>query len=323
MKIPIKIRLLLWYINRHKGLAIYEMSPPKARYVNKKMGDKFGSQMDYPAIPMSNVIDKKIKGRDAEIPIRIYQPTNEKGLPVIMYFHGGGFVIGDLDTHDKACRRIAKDNEAIVISVDYRLAPEHKFPAGLHDCYDTTIWATQNAKEHGGDISRLIVMGDSAGGNLATAVCLMSRKLNGPRISYQVLIYPATDARLLTDSVTTYGEKYLLTKKIMQWFLNHYQSKPEDVLNPYMSMVLEEDLSNMPPAFIFTAEYDPLKDEGKIYADKLKAAGNEVIFKDYKGLIHGFLTMPKMSKLILNVYSDIKEILKPVFEKKQDSIVKS
>ena len=313
MKIPLKIRILLWIINKDKSLQIYNFSPEKARLTSSKKSADINFLLDFPAISLFHVFDKKIQGRDSEIPIRIYQSVDEENLPVIMYFHGGGFVISSVETHDKICRRIARDNRAVVISVEYRLAPEYKFPIPVHDAYDATVWATKNADIHKGDVNKLVVMGDSAGGNLATAICLMSRDLNGPKIKAQVLIYPTTDGHMSCDSIDTYGEGYLLTKKTITWFVNHYQSKKEDLDSPYLSMLLAEDLSNLPPAFVSTAEYDPLKDEGKKYAERMKEAGNKVVYKDYEGLIHGFISMPKMSAHILVAYDDIKQYLAKIF----------
>jgi len=289
MKIPIKIRLLLWLVNRDKSLQIHEMAAPKARASSEKKRAEVERFLDYPAVPLFNVFNKNISVRD-----------------------GGGFVLRGIDPHDKACRRIARDNNAVVISVGYRLAPEYKFPVPVHDCYDATVWASENADVHKGDVSRMVVMGDSAGGSLATAVCLMSRDLNGPKIIYQVLIYPCTDGTLSSASIDEYGKGYLLTRKMMEWFMDHYKSQEEDLYSPYLSMLLADDLSNQPPAFIFTAEYDPLKDEGRKYAERLKEAGNEVIYKDYGGLIHGFINMPKLSKRIPGVYDDIRQVLEKV-----------
>ena len=309
MTIPIKIRILLWLINNDKGPKIYEVSAPQARKGSAKKVQKLRTFLDYAPIQLFKVSDRNIRVRNGEIPIRIYQATDAENLPVIMFFHGGGFVLSDINSHDMVCRRIARDNKAVVISVDYRLAPEYKFPIPLHDCYDATVWASQNAAIHKGDVSRLTVMGDSAGGNLSAAVCLMARDLGGPKIKYQVLIYPCTDGSLSSDSINKYGEGYFLTKKMMVWFIEHYKSKEEDIYSPYMSPLLAKDLTNLPPAFVFTAEYDPLKDEGRQYAERLKAAGNRVIYKDYGGLIHGFINMPKMSKHILTVYDGIRDVL--------------
>lgn len=306
MKIPFKFRTLLWYLNNNPGTKIYDMPLDQARRSVTNISKRADFFIDYKAIPMHEVFDHTIQGRNGDIPIRIYRPTDQRGLPVIMFFHGGGFVLNDLDSHDKICRRIARDSTAIVIAVDYRLAPEHKFPKGVHDAYDATVWAKEHPDIHQGNVDKLIVMGDSAGGNLATVVCQIARDQKGPDIAHQVLIYPCTDGRLQTPSIEQYKDGYLLTKQIMSWFLDHYKKEEADIYHSFMSPILSEDLSNLPPAFILTAEYDPLRDEGRQYADLLKNAGNEVIHKDYGGMIHGFIGMPRLSKKVLAAYEDLK-----------------
>lgn len=305
MAIPFKIKALLWFLNRQRGPQLYELDPVAARAGAQKTMEKVGGWLDYKAIELYRVEDRSIPVRDAEVPIRIYHPSDQRDLPIIMYFHGGGFVMRSIDSHDKVCRRVCRDNQAIVISVGYRLAPEFKFPIPLYDCYDATVWAESRAADIGGDKNKLMVMGDSAGANLSTAVCLMSRDLGGPKISYQVLIYPCTDGFLSSSSIKDLGEGYFLTKLGMQWFINHYKSSDEDLKSPYLSVLLAEDLSGLPAAYVCTAEFDPLKDEGQAYADRLKEAGNDVIYKEYEGMIHGFISMPKLSKRILGAYKDI------------------
>ena len=312
MKIPFKIRVLLWLLKQNNGPELQELDPPSARRAAQATMAKVGRFIDYKAIQLDRVEDRVVPGRNNEIPIRIYRPSEKDDLPIIMYFHGGGFVMRSIESHDKVCRRICRDNKALVISVGYRLAPEYKFPVPLHDCYDATVWAAAHADSLGGDTSRLIVMGDSAGGNLATAVCLMSRDLNGPDICYQVLIYPCTDGHLSSPSIDDLGKGYYLTKEMMLWFVNHYKSSDKDLDSPYLSPLLAEDLSDLPPSFIFTAEYDPLKDEGRKYAERLKAAGNDVVFKEYGGMIHGFMSMPRLSKRILDSYQDIRRELSEI-----------
>ncbi|MEM9820565.1 MAG: alpha/beta hydrolase [Bacteroidota bacterium] len=321
MKIPFKIRLLLWWLNRQKGPQLQDLTPEQARRSIQRKSKFVEPLIDYPAIALARVFDCEVAGRDGDIPVRIYQANKGENLPIIVYIHGGGFVLRSIDSHDKVCRRLSRDNRAVVISIGYRLAPEHPFPAAVHDCYDVVKWVKEAADVHGGDTSRLVLMGDSAGGNLSTAVCLMSRDLGGPEITYQVLIYPCTDGTLSAPSIRKYGEGYLLTEKMMHWFLGHYKSKEEDIHSPYLSVLLAKDLSNLPPAFVLTAEYDPLKDEGKQYAERLMAAGNEVIYKDYGGMIHGFVSMPKMSKRVLDVYRDIQQALTPVLAKSKKQSV--
>ena len=259
---------------------------------------------------MHNAEDIEIPVRDgAQIPVRIYRPTQEKNLKTIVFYHGGGFVLRNIETHDDLCRRIATKTGALVISVGYRLAPEYKFPVPVYDCYDALLWASENCSKWDGNQDDLVVIGDSAGGNLATAVALMARDQNGPSISSQVLIYPCLDARLTYPSIDTYRDGYLLTKDMMQWFVNHYAKTPKDVLNPLMSPLLSESLANLPPAFVSTADHDPLKDEGEDYYHKLLEAGNKAIFKEYKNTIHAFANMPRITKQASVLVDDIAHFL--------------
>ncbi len=310
MKIPFKLRLFLWYLSYFTR--DYTHLPP--HIVRKKSDREFQkavNKIDFAPIEMHQVTNKEIAMRDGEmIPIRIFQPIDEEGLPLIVYFHGGGFVLRNIDSHDRVCRRIAHLNQAVVISVGYRLAPEWKFPVPCQDCYDATVWVAEHAAEIAGDLSRLVVMGDSAGGNLATVVSRWARDLNGPKITAQVLIYPTADARMGHPSMEKYAKGYLLTKDLIKWFIMHYANREADILHPDFSPLLAEDISNLPPAFIFTAEYDPLKDEAKAYAERLKAAGNKVVYKEYDGMIHAFFNLPKITKVALEAQKDIQTFLK-------------
>lgn len=314
MRIPFKLRLLLFYLNNFTKKTT-GITPEEARAIANKKSAVTNKLLDFAPIEQYKVVNRTIPMRDnAEIPIRIYQSVEGDNLPVIVYFHGGGFVLRDIDSHDRVCRRMAHLNKAIVVSVGYRLAPEFKFPTAAYDAYDSTEWVSQNANSFNGDTSRLIVAGDSAGGNLATVTCQMSKEFNGPKIAYQVLIYPCTDARLCHPSIDSLGKDYFLTKPLMQWFIGHYSVKPEDVEHPYMSPYLGKDLSGLPPAFILTAEYDPLKDEGIAYAKRMKEAGVAVKHKDYGGMIHAFINMPKITKVTLQAQDDIREAIKEVCE---------
>ncbi|MEZ4886256.1 MAG: alpha/beta hydrolase [Chitinophagales bacterium] len=309
---PLKIRLLLWWLRFTEKTPVYEMPAATARKVSREAFESAKKIIEYPPIDLFAVKNQTVKARDGfDIPIRIYQPIDADNLPLIVFYHGGGFVLRDIDSHDGACRRLARDNQAVVVSVDYRLAPEYKFPIPHQDCYDATVWASENAASIHADAKRLVVMGDSAGGNLATVVAQIARD-EGPAICYQVLIYPTTDARMNHPSINEFSEGYLLTKPLMKWFLNHYKSKDEDIYNPLMSPLLCRDLTNMPPTFIITAEFDPLKDEGIAYAHRLKQAGVEVKHSDYEGLIHAFFNMPRLHKSCLRAFEEIKEVLQPV-----------
>lgn len=307
-----KLRLLLFAQNYIEKKADFStLSAVDFRKANEKQNNKLKKLIDYPAIEMQEIKDQQIVVRDgASIPIRIYRPSDHKDRPVFVFFHGGGFVTRTIDSHDKACRRLAKVNDIIVVSVGYRLAPEFKFPIPHQDCYDATVWAAEHAKNLGGNPNKIIVGGDSAGGNLATVVALLARDLNGPKIAYQVLIYPTTDARMGFPSIDAYGKKYFLTKDMMHWFIENYCRTKEDILNPLMSPYLMENLRDLPPAFVCTAQYDPLKDEGEAYAKRLRAAGNQVVFKEYKGVIHGFFNIPKITPTeTKELHEDIKKTL--------------
>ena len=259
---------------------------------------------------MHSVNDVEIAVRDgSKIPIRIYKPSENKNLKTIVFYHGGGFVLRNIDSHDDLCRRIAEKSGALVISVGYRLAPEYKFPIPVYDCYDALVWAANNCSDLGGNPNELIVMGDSAGGNLATVTSLLARDEKGPTIAKQVLIYPCLDARLKYPSIDEFKDGHLLTKDMMNWFVNHYAKTPDDILNPLMSPLLSKNLSNLPPAFVITADHDPLKDEGQDYYNKLLSTGNKAVFKEYKNTIHAFANLPRLSKQANVLVDDIAAFL--------------
>ena len=231
--------------------------------------------------------DRSVPGPAGDIPVRIYRPTADTPLPVVVYFHGGGFVIGDIATHDTTCQRLAAGVPALVVSVDYRLAPEHRFPAAVEDCAAATAWASAHAPEFGGDPSRLAVAGDSAGGNLAAVIARRARDAGGPNIAFQLLVYPGTDMTCSLPSHTENGTGYLLDSDTMTWFLDNYLADA-DPRHPDASPLFADDLSGLPPAFVLTAEFDPLRDEGEAYAERLRAAGVAVTTSRYDGMIHGF-----------------------------------
>jgi acetyl esterase len=306
-----KLRLLLFYINFIARNRSYGNIPPyKIRQYNIEEYKKVGHFIELPPVSLHHIENREITMRDGQnIPIRIYKPSSEHHLPIIAFFHGGGFVLRDIDSHDTSCRRICKENQAIVVSVGYRLAPEFKFPIPSNDCYDATVWIANNAASLGGNAKNLIVMGDSAGGNLATVTAIQARDLSGPAIAKQVLIYPTTDARLQHPSIEKFAKGYFLTKELMQWFVNHYKQKDEDIYHPSMSPLLTEDLSNLPPTYLLTASHDPLKDEGEAYAKKLKAAGNTVYFKEFKNEVHGFMNLSNLTKGAKELDKDIKTFI--------------
>ena len=242
-------------------------------------------------------VQDRVLPTEPPVPVRVYRPEGATGpVPTVVFFHGGGFVIGDLDTHDDHARLLCRDVHAVVVSVDYRLAPEHPYPAGLQDCLAATRWAAEHVDELGGDADRLAVAGDSAGGNLSAAVCLSLRE-TGPRIAAQLLIYPAVDF----DEDGAYasrvdnGEGYFLTAEDMRWFGQQYLPEGVDRRDPLASVLHATDLAGLPPAVVGTAEYDPLRDEGEAYADALEAAGVPVVRHRFPGLIHGFFGLGALS----------------------------
>ena len=238
---------------------------------------------------VARVENRTIPGPAGEIPVRIYTPQGSGPFPALVFFHGGGWVICNLDTHDGTCRSLANGAGCVVVSVDYRLAPEHKFPAAPEDCYAATQWVAKNAAELNVDASHIAIGGDSAGGNLTAVVAQMARDQGDPHLVFQLLIYPATNFRMDTPSIEENATGYFLTKDDMIWFMNHYLNGEEDKTNPLASPMLASDLSNLPPALIITAQYDPLRDEGELYGQKLKEAGVPVTISRYEGVIHGFV----------------------------------
>jgi acetyl esterase len=243
---------------------------------------------------VSKVEDREIPGPRGAIPIRIYTPGGDGPFPILVFFHGGGWVIGNIESHDGLCRSLTNAAGCVTVSVDYRLAPEHKFPAAPEDCYAATLWVAANAATINGDPQRIAVGGDSAGGNLAAVVPLMIRERGGPRLVYQLLIYPATDYFPDTPSMRDNADGYFLTRVDMVWFTNHYLTSEDDAKNPYVSPIKAKDLKELPPAMVITAEFDPLRDEGEMYAARLKEAGVPVVVKRYNGMIHGFFSMSAM-----------------------------
>jgi acetyl esterase len=238
------------------------------------------------------VEDRKIKGNKEDISIRVYTPSDHQLMPALVYFHGGGWAIGNLDTHDALCRSFANEAECIVISVDYSLAPEYKFPVAVEDAYLATEWVSDHAEELGVDVHSIAVGGDSAGGNLAAVICYLASKRKEPSISNQLLFYPSTGFEK-TDSYESYGEGYNLTESAMKWFEELYFNHPSEKQSPLASPMLipDEEAALLPPAYILTAEYDPLRDGGENYAKKLSRVGVDTTYVCYPGMIHGFMRM--------------------------------
>jgi len=247
-----------------------------------------------PDIAVGTIVDRTIPGPARPIAIRIYTPAGNGPFPVLLNFHGGGWVIGDLDTADGVCRELCSRVGCVVVSVDYRLAPEHRFPAAVEDCLAATRWAAEHANELNGDAGRLAVTGESAGANLAAVVCHLARDEGAPALTFQLLAYPVTDANLDTGSYRANGEGYLLTKEGMEWFWNHYCPNPKDRTNPRAAPLRASNFKGLPAALIMVGEFDPLRDEGAAYAAKLKAAGVAVDYVCFDGLIHEFMAHSRM-----------------------------
>ena len=241
-------------------------------------------------IEMDSVEDRTIPGPGGEIPVRIYRPSAEAGLPVVTFFHGGGWVIGNLESHDHLCRVLASKAECVVVAVDYRLAPEHKFPAAVDDAWAALEWVVANADELGVDADRVAVAGDSAGGNLSAVVSVMARDSEHIDVIKQVLIYPVTDADCDRPSMTDNAEGYFLTREGMDWFHGHYADDDTDTSDWRWSPI-NADLEGVASAVIVTAEYDPLRDQGRAFGEALEAAGVEVESTTYEGMFHGFFSM--------------------------------
>ena len=251
--------------------------------------------MDEPAPKLARIADIRIPGPAVEIPARVYDAAGPGGpaRPVVAYFHGGGWVQGDLDTHHGLCARLALRSGAIVVAVDYRLAPEHPFPAAVDDCFAAYRWLRSHAEELGGDPGRVAVAGDSAGGNLSAVVSQLAAGAGAPVPTCQVLIYPATDFVLDTDSHRELADGHIIPRDRVTWYADQYMPAGMDRTDPRASPLRTKDLRGQPPALIITAGFDPLRDEGHAYAERLRAAGVDVTYHEYPGQIHAFVSLAK------------------------------
>jgi acetyl esterase len=276
--------------------SVSRLTPAEARQLTREVNRRLE------APPEEVAVVRNIRMTSAQIPARVYIPREGEILPVLVYFHGGGWLLGDLDSVDSLCRSLANAANCTVVSVDYRLAPEHKFPAAVEDAYCATEWIVNNAANLNGDSRRIAVGGDSAGGNLAAVVSLMARERRGPSILFQLLIYPVTNHAFDTASYSDNADNYWLSKEDMKWFWNHYLRDEQDGRNPHASPLLAENLSSLPPAFVITAEFDPLRDEGEAYAARLREYRVPVKVTRYSGMIHDFVNIAELtqSRLAIN-----------------------
>jgi acetyl esterase len=254
--------------------------------------------MDEPAPPLPRVEDIRIPGPAGELPARIYAPqATGAPRPTVAYFHGGGWVQGDLETHHGLCARLAKHADVLVVAIDYRLAPEHKFPAAVDDCLAAYRWLRTHGRDVGADTTRVAVAGDSAGGNLAAVVSQLAARDGGPAPALQLLIYPATDFSRRRRSRELFGEGFLLTNSEMDWFeTNYLGAERTHARDPRASPLLSEDLSGLAPAYVVTAAFDPLRDEGEEYAAALARAGTPVVLRRFPGFIHAFIAGAGVSR---------------------------
>jgi acetyl esterase len=305
------IRAFLQKAAENPAPPISTLTPTQARDDRNPLLEKLAE----PAENIANSKEMKIPSPTGEIPIRIYTPEGRAPFPALVYFHGGGWVIGNLDTHDSICRALANGAKCVVVSVDYRLAPEHKFPAAVEDAYIAVKWVADNSDHLQIDPNRLAVGGDSAGGNLAAVVSLIARDEGTPSLVFQLLVYPNTNLSSFdTDSYSEHAENYILKKSSVEWFRDHYLTTEQDRQNPLASPLLTPDLSGLPPALVITAEFDVLTDEGKAYAERLKHAGVPVTYRCYEGMIHLFWGMAGM-KRSENGINEAVAALRSAFEK--------
>lgn len=253
----------------------------------------FLAMVDAPPPDSVTFEDRTIPGPGGDLPIRVYRPKNADGsCPVLLYLHGGGWVLGGLDEYHGVCSNLSAKTGCAVVAVDYRLAPEHRFPAAIDDCYAALEWIAANASEIGADASRIAVAGDSAGGTMASVLTLMARDQGGPEIKLQVLVYPGASPRSSGyPSYEQYGEGYLLTTRSMRWFREHYLGREEPFDDFRAAPLLADNLGGLPPALVLIGTYDPLRDEGIDYAEKMLAAGTQVVVTEYTGMMHGFFSM--------------------------------
>jgi acetyl esterase len=312
-----KLKQVLDMIARAKNPPYHELTAQQARAAYEMSAPI----LEIPSAPMFSVEDLAVPTRDgATIRARLYQPSEPswaEPAPALVYYHGGGFTVGSVDTHDALCRMFAREAQCAVLSVDYRLAPEHKFPTAVHDAFDALSWLHANAGLYGVDAGRLAVGGDSAGGTLAAVCAVLAPDAGLSKLALQMLIYPGTTGHQQTDSHARLADGYLLSGKTIQWFFEQYVRHAGDRddwrFAPLDGTRGAPAFGGLAPAWIATAEYDPLSDEGDAYAEKLRAAGNEVTLKRYAGMIHEFFKMGGFVPDVAQAHSDAASALRLAF----------
>ena len=286
---------------------LHELPIEQARQFSRGLAGLTGE-----AEPVHLLEDRTIPTPDGELPVRIYRPAGNGPFPMLLNFHGGGWALGDLDLDDVLCRALANAVGMVVIGVDYRLTPEVQFPAPLDDAMASLRWAHEQALVIGGDPERIAVLGESAGGNLAAALALRARDEGGPALCFQLLMYPALDSSMDTRSYEENAEGYFLSRDLMIWAWKNYAGDA-DRTHPYMSPLHATDLSGLPPALIITAEYDPLRDEGQRYAQRLRDAGVPAVDHCYPGMFHGFALMGAVLDTAAEAVAECTGALKAAF----------
>jgi acetyl esterase len=288
---------------------LYTMSVAQARAEDLRSIQEAGGQPE----PVADVLDEDIPGPGGPIPIRIYRPSAERPLPVLVYFFGGGWTLGTIDTSDGVCRALTNAVGCVTITVGYRLAPEHKFPAAVDDCHAATEWIGAHAVELGVDPDRIAVGGDSAGGNLAAAVTLLARD-KGPALAHQLLVYPNTDYLSDSPSLRENNDPLLFNRNSSDWYWGHYLASPDDGVDPLASPLRAPDHAVLPSATVITAEYDPLRDQAEEYAQRLRDAGVSVTLSRYPGMVHGFFTMSGVLDAARDAVAEAAACLRKAFE---------
>lgn len=300
--------LLDYLTNKHPPITT--LSVEEARKIREIVYPELWGESE----AVAQVEDRIIPGLAGVIPVRLYRPVkDDNSLPILVYFHGGGWTTCSIEAYDGFCRSLANGAGCLVVSVGYRLAPEHKFPAAVEDAYAATAWVASHASEIGGDRDRVAVGGDSCGGNLAAVVALMARERENLRLIFQLLIYPCTDYEFDRPSCLENAQGYYLTLDGMRWFWRQYLENEADAAHPYASPLRSESLQNLPPALVITAQFDPLRDQGEAYADRLSKAGVPVTCQCYNGMIHCFLSFPSMLDKAKKAHNQVIKTLQSAF----------
>ena len=288
MSLDPQIEYVLSLVEKAAYPEFWQLTPTQAR----QQFEKTAPILDARPVKLHRIENFTIPGPGGDIPIRSYMPRDSaEPLPVLVWYHGGGFVVGSLNSYDAICRWLSKHADCLVLSVDYRLAPEHPFPAAVEDSFAALQWAAQNAALLGGDPSRLAVAGDSAGGNLATVSSILARDTGNPELALQLLVYPGTAAVPESDSHHRFAQDRILSRKTIQWFYQQYLQNPADKSDFRYAPLLAENLSGLPPTLLILADHDPLYDEGLAYGERLRAAGNDIEIITYPGMVHAFFSM--------------------------------